>query len=151
MRIWRICKQQYAAFNGIGAERYGGRWNSPGRRVVYCASSLSLASLETFVHTEPGLLPQDLVSVVAQLDDDVSRQVITIPTLPENWRNYPAPEHLQQIGNQWLIANNSAVLVVPSSVIPVENNYLLNPLHPDFPRIRIIDTTPFAFDPRMLR
>jgi len=153
MKIWRICKQQHAntALSGIGAELYGGRWNSAGRRMVYCASSLSLAALETFVHIEVNLLPTDLVSVEVHLPEECSREMIRVESLPEDWRTYPAPEQLQEIGNQWLINNSSVVLIVPSVVIPAEENYLLNPLHIDFQRIRISEIRPFTFDPRMFR
>lgn len=153
MRIWRICKHQHAntALSGIGAELYGGRWNSAGRRMVYCASSLSLAALETFVHIEVNLLPTDLVSVEVELPEDCSRQIVRIEELAQDWRTYPAPEQLQEIGNQWLINNSSVVLIVPSAVIPEEENYLLNPSHIDFQRIRISEIKPFSFDPRMFR
>ena len=91
MRVWRICKQPHvpSAFSGIGAEKYGGRWNHKGDRMVYTSSSLSLASLELFVHLEPAFIPRDLYSIVATVPDAVSFEELTLADLPANWRDYP--------------------------------------------------------------
>jgi len=153
MRVWRICKRKYAdqAYSGVGAKLYGGRWNEPGLVVVYTAGSLSLAALETFVHLEPDLLPDDLVAVVADLPAKISQTRLRIAALPSDWREYPAPDSLKQIGTNWLRLAATAVLVVPSAIIPQENNYLINPAHKDFHRLKIHPVLPFQFDPRMLK
>ena len=151
MLVWRICKKRHvrSAFSGIGAEKFCGRWNHKGDRRVYTSTSLSLASLELFVHLEPKLIPTDLYSIVATVPDGVSTEELTIKGLPRNWRNYPAPARLQAIGSKWLREMRSFVLIVPSAVNPVERNILLNPLHPDAAALGHIRSKRFHFDPRM--
>ena len=151
MLVWRICKQPHvaSAFSGIGAEKYGGRWNHKGDRMVYASSSLSLASLELFVHLEPAFIPHDLYSIVATVPDSVSREELTVVDLPANWRDYPAPARLQDIGSDWVRHRRSLLLIVPSAVNPEERNILLNPAHPESAAITDIATKPFHFDPRM--
>jgi RES domain-containing protein len=114
---------------------------------VTCA--LSLAVLECFVHLDPADAPTDLVVIPADIPDDVSRRKIAAATLPRNWRAYPAPDQLADLGTAWARASATAVLVVPSAVVPQERNVLLNPAHPDFDRIQIGGPKAFSFDPRM--
>jgi RES domain-containing protein len=149
--VWRITSVRYAdqAFDGEGARRYGGRWNRPGVAVVYCSTTLSLAALEFFVHLEPSLAPKGLVCVAAEIPGDVSTEEIKPEDLPANWRSYPAPERLLDLGTEWADSLRTAVLIVPSSVIPHEKNVLLNPAHPDTQKLRIRPYEPFSFDPRM--
>lgn len=149
MRVWRVCSRRYRAFDGEGARLYGGRWNPHGTRAVYTSGSLSLAALECFVNLDPDLLPRGLVAMPAEIPDDVRIQQITIRDLPRNWRDAPAPEALRDLGTAWVSRGATAVLAVPSAVIPKEWNYLLNPAHPDFRRIRMGGPEPFRFDPRM--
>ncbi len=151
MHVWRICRQGHlrGAFNGIGAEEYGGRWNHKGDRMVYTSSTLSLASLELFVHLEPALIPNDLYSIVAEVPDTGSFEELTAGDLPANWRDYPAPASLQDIGSEWIREKRSFLLIVPSAVNPEERNILLNPVHPEATAITGISTKPFHFDPRM--
>lgn len=151
MLAWRICGEKHvpSAFSGIGAERAGGRWNHKGSRVVYASTSLSLASLELFVHVEQKLIPDDLYWVTATVPGVASIEDLLIADLPDNWRDYPAPTVLQDIGTQWLREKRSLVLIVPSAVNPEETNLLLNPLHPDIGAIHDVESKPFHFDPRM--
>ncbi len=138
------------AFDGEGARRYGGRWSSPGTRVVYCSESVSLAALEVLVHLQaapplrgyaviPVHFPERLVTEVPRRD------------LPKNWASSPAPRRLQQIGDRWASGNRSVVLRVPSAIVPAEGNYLLNPTHPDFGTVEIGQAQPFVLDPRLVR
>lgn len=151
MRVWRICKHRHvpSAFSGAGAEKCGGRWNHKGQPMVYTSANLSLASLELFVHLEPHELPGDLYSVAATIPDTVSREEYRSEELPANWRDYPAPESLQDLGSLWLREKRSLVLIVPWAVNPVENNILINPSHPEAALIADIRAQPFHFDPRM--
>lgn len=148
---WRITSGRFAAtaFDGEGARRYGGRWNHPGTAVVYCSATLSLAALETFVHLEPALAPSGLVSIAAEIPSDLAIEVLDIAGLPSDWRTYPAPERLRDLGSAWARSGRTAVLSVPSSVIPHERNFLFSPAHPDFSRIHVGPAEPFSFDPRM--
>jgi RES domain-containing protein len=153
VRVWRICARRHAraAFRGEGARRYGGRWNLPGTAVVYAAESLSLAALELFVHLDPEDLPARFVSIGAEIPSRVSRQSLGPRDPPRGWRRYPPPLRLREVGTKWARAGRSAVLSVPSAVIPDERIYLLNPAHPHFARIRVLGPEPFTFDPRLLR
>jgi RES domain-containing protein len=117
--------------------------------VVYTSATLSLAALECLVHLDPADAPPDLVVIPADIPDGVSRREITADTLPPNWRHYPALEELAELGSAWVRAHSTAVLVVPSAVVPQERNVLLNPTHGDFDRISVGRPEPFSFDPRM--
>ncbi len=151
MRLWRICSRRHLAFDDEGARLSGGRWSRRGTRVVYTSSTLSLAALETLVHTDTDLLPQDLVAIGAEVPDDVGLEAVDEASLPPNWREYPAPEALQELGTNWVGGQRTLVLSVPSAVLPQERNYLLNPHHPDFERVHISSPEPFRFDPRVRR
>lgn len=148
---WRITSGRYAttAFDGEGARRYGGRWNHPGTAMVYCSATLSLSALEYFVHLEPGLAPPGLVSISAEIPAGLSVEFLETAALPSDWRAYPAPERLRDLGSGWVRSGRTAVLSVPSSVIPHERNLLFSPAHPDFSRISVSAAEPFSFDPRM--
>lgn len=149
--VWRITSARYAdrAFDGEGARLYGGRWNRPGIAVVYSSSTLSLAALEYFVHLEPSLAPKELVCVAAEIPDEISTEEISPGDLPADWRSYPAPERLLDLGTEWARSLRTVLLVVPSSVIPHERNVLVNPAHPEARKMRIHPAEPFSFDPRM--
>ena len=152
MKVWRISKAQYAsqAFTGMGAKLLGGRWNYPGEAVVYTSFSLALATLETYVHLpSPLTLPKNLVAVAAEIPDTLTREVIAVHQLPADWQNAPPPDALKQLGSTWLQRQQTAILVVPSSIIPEETNFLLNPAHADFPHIHIGQPQPFIYDLRM--
>lgn len=150
---WRICKAKYAVapfnpFDGEGARRTGGRWNSAGRRVVYTSQAASLAAMEMLVHLDDSalLLSYSLIPVTipAKLIEELDPA-----SLPQTWRESPGPVELQVLGDTWLTRAASAVLRVPSAVIESEYNYLLNPEHPNFPQLVIGDSRPFKFDPRL--
>lgn len=151
-RVWRISKAQYAAqaFTGLGAKLVGGRWNFIGDAVVYTSCSLALAALETYVHLPSSLhLPKNLVAVAADIPQDVARTELLIRNLRTDWIASPPPDDLKVIGSDWLRQNQTALLIVPSAIIPDETNYLLNPAHPDFARLQVQPPQPFIFDPRM--
>ena len=148
---WRIVRAAYAddIFSGEGARRFGGRWNKIGHRVVYTASSVSLATLELIVTTPRAQLISEFVisscSFPEVLVDDVDEK-----RLPVNWRDYPTPAEVQQLGTEWLLSRSSAVLSVPSAVTPEERNYLLNPEHEHFRSVDVGSARPFQLDLRLL-
>jgi RES domain-containing protein len=149
VRLWRIATASHAAFDGEGARRYGSRWTPKGVAAVYTSATLSLAALERFVHTDPDLEPADLVAVAVDVGDGIPIQALDIGQLPPDWRQYPAPDALGRLGGEWLATAHTAILAVPSVVIPHERNYVLNPEHADFPRLVVGALEPFSFDPRM--
>jgi RES domain-containing protein len=147
---WRIVKASKAAsaFDGEGARLHGGRWNSPGTAMVYGAQHESLAVLEVLVHLQASALLTAYATVPVEFSE---RAVETVDpaTLPRNWRHSPAPSALQALGDQWAAEGRSAVLRVPSAIVPREWNYLLNPAHAGFRRLRIGDPEAFRFDARL--
>ncbi len=151
MRVWRIIPKLHLsrAFDGEGARRFGGRWNRLGTRVVYTSATLSLAALEFFVNLDRDTEPDQLVALSADIPDDVHIDYMKMSSLPKNWRSYPVPEAVQDLGTAWVASGSTAVLAVPSAVIPDERNYLLNPAHPDFQRVHLNKPEAFHFDPRM--
>lgn len=151
MRLWRICRKKYAAtaFSGMGAAKSGGRWNHPGFRMVYASENSSLAQLELFVHLDPDLIPRDLVLTVVTVPERVSSETVSMRKLPRDWRNYPAPAALRDLGTDWLQQARSLLLRVPSAVNPLESNLLINPLHPEFATLGKVVQKPFKFDPRL--
>jgi RES domain-containing protein len=151
MRLWRICRRSYAAgaFSGEGARLYGGRWNNQGISIVYASTSLALAAVETFVNLDPKLQPDDLVSIEAQLPEDVAFERLELGRLPRRW--YERPESLRDFGDEWIRRAATVALHVPSAAIRGEWNVLINPSHQDFYRIRIQAPKRFVFDSRMFR
>jgi RES domain-containing protein len=149
---WRITKQKHVktAFTGEGAKLYGGRWNSPGHLVVYAAESRALALAEILVHLESAsVLPRYVVFEVEM--DEAYITGLELRDLPKNWRAESAPKRLQALGDDWLKSNRSAVLRVPSVIVSGEFNYLLNPLHPDYSKLRVHSPERFSIDKRLTK
>jgi len=146
---FRIAKARHArsAFSGEGARVAGGRWNRPGDAVVYTSASLALAAIETFVHLGEDAVQIRFVYFELDIPDTLAIQRCRRP--PPRWRAEPPDDASMRHGSRWLRAKRTAVLEVPSAIVPSERNYLLDPLHPAFWRIRIGRPIPFAFDPRM--
>jgi len=149
--VWRICRAKYAAdaFSGGGGLRYGARWHCKGTRIVYTAGSLSLAALEYFVNLAAGPITEPLAAIPAEIPDSVHVVSVGREELPENWREHPIPAQTRRVGTEWVEKGQSAVLAVPSVVIPSERNYLLNPAHAEFGKIRVGKPERFGFDSRM--
>ena len=152
LSAWRIIKAKHAAeaFSGEGAKSAGGRWNGPGTAVVYTSDSASLAMLEILVHFQSPELLKRYVLFEVQFDDSLV-EAIDGEVLPRTWRKYPPPLAVQRAGDIWVAGGSSAVLKVPSVIVPAGWNYLLNPAHADFAAIAIGSRQPTKFDPRLLR
>lgn len=146
---YRIAKARYrhVAFSGEGARIAGGRWNFPGARVVYCSDSLALAAMELFVHIGDEGLAIRFVYFRILIPSGVRIDRCAKP--PRRWRAEPPQEPSMRYGSAWIARGRTAVLEVPSAIVPLERNFLLNPLHPDFKRVQIDTAKPFVFDPRM--
>ena len=145
---WRLVRGRYVAhaFDGEGARLYGGRWNFPGRPVVYTAGSLALAALEMLVHLKSRKELNNYWKVLLTFDESLVRTV-AVADLPPNWHQGRAPQETQAVGDRWLDERVTPILCVPSVVIPEEWNYVLNPLHPQFVEIQQGTPEPFTFDP----
>ena len=135
---WRIVQRRFvrSAFTGEGARRFGGRWNSPGRAVVYTAGSQALAALEMLVHLDAERLLRNYVAIPVTIPGRLIRRV-RLSDLPRNWNACPAPPATRAIGNEWIARATSPVLQVPSTIVPSEPNFLLNPAHKHFRKLRI--------------
>lgn len=150
IRVWRVTKKKFAsiAFNGEGAFKFGGRWNSIGTPLVYTSQSLSLATLEILAGgIQIGLL-NSFVTIPASFDSSLVDS-IAITSLPREWCDYPYSAKTQKIGDSWVKEMKSAVLKLPSTVIKGEFNYLINPLHLDFKRISLEKPEEFIIDRRL--
>ncbi len=152
MRAWRICKSKYVvtAFDGEGAFRYGGRWNSRGIRLVYLGGNPSISALEIVVNTDDS---EDLYRIpYVLIPVDFDEGLVTRPEkIPDDWKQDPPPPSSAAVGDTWVRSGKSVVLEVPSAVIPLERNFILNPLHKDFGQIKIGGPQKFEFDSRLAK
>jgi len=148
-RAFRIIKRRHAkqAFTGEGAKLAGGRWNSLGQRAVYLSSTLALAAMETFVHLGEDAARLDYVYFEIEIPDTL--HILPLTSKPRGWRAEPPGPASQRVGDRWLRAKASALLEVPSVIIPTETNLVLNPEHRDARKLIIRTPRPFQFDSRM--
>jgi RES domain-containing protein len=139
MDLWRLCRRRYADLTGEGARIYGGRWNSPGRPVVYFAEHPALAALEVRVHLDlpPELLPNDFVLMHVTLANRLIAHIgeTTSPTVV--------------VGDAWLTERRSLALRVPSVLVSYSWNVLFNPHHPNAGQAHVAAIESFGFDPRL--
>jgi RES domain-containing protein len=149
--VWRIVKSAHStdAFTGEGAALHGGRWNKRGTRVVYAAQTLSLSVLEQFVHTGEEGRTIDYVFFKIEIPAAIKIEKLNATRLSANWRNAPAPEETQELGSAWIQKQSSALLCVPSVIVPVECDFLINPAHADFHKLKIAKPQPLRFDSRL--
>ncbi|MCF6352583.1 MAG: RES family NAD+ phosphorylase [Cyclobacteriaceae bacterium] len=148
MIFHRITTKPYINdLSGTGAMLYGGRWNKKGIRVLYTSESLSLAVLETIANLSSSKL-NNLYCVELDFPGQLEIQPITNP--PKQWNAFPYTYHTVDYGTKF-IKQGGLCLKVPSSIIPTEHNYLLNPLHDDYYRIKVIDARPFLLDQRFMK
>ena len=151
MRVWRLCNKRHAAtaFDGEGARRHGGRWNPKGVAAVYTSSTKSLAALEILVHVDVAQAPINYVAIPADIPASVAIETVDIDDLDDDWQ-FSWESELAKVGAKWIADAKTAILAVPSAIIPDELNYILNPLHGDFAKIQVGKSAPFALDLRLL-
>lgn len=154
--LWRIATDtpDYTAddLSGEGAKRSGGRWNRPGMPVLYTASNIALACLETIVHLSGGDLPLNRYLVRIDVPDDVwqGARVLSSETAPVGWDAIPAGKVSLDSGDQWLADSAApALLSVPSVIVPEESNVLINPAHPDTRLITATKLRRWSYDARV--
>jgi RES domain-containing protein len=145
MDLWRLCRRPHADLTGEGARIFGGRWNSPGRAVVYFAEHPALAALEVRVHLDLPfeLLPADYVLMRVALPDSLIAEIET------STGETLADLRTAEVGDRWLAEARSAALRVPSVLVTNAWNILFNPRHPEAARANITRVEPFHFDPRL--
>ncbi len=150
LEAWRMAKEKHlaTAFSGEGAAKTGGRWSSRGVAVVYTSATRSLAALETLVYLSPPV--SSIYRFRPIRFDEGLVELLPGAAFPADWKLEPPALSTRQIGDDWARALRSAILAVPSVIIPDETNYVLNPAHPDFAKITLGTPVVFAFDPRLL-
>ncbi|MBY0481199.1 MAG: RES family NAD+ phosphorylase [Chitinophagaceae bacterium] len=152
MEAYRLSREKFAAnLSGKGAALKGARWNSIGVELIYTASNRSLAMAEVAVHFTLATLPSDYMIISIFIPDDIPLQKLNVSDLPTDWNTFPHPSTTQTIGDQFVVENKFCVLQVPSAVTQGDYNLLINPNHPDFKRIKIIDKDKFPFDKRIFK
>jgi len=150
MIVFRLSKTKYSHdLSGKGAEKAGGRWNSKGVALVYTGESRALCTTEIAVHTPLGILPKDFELVTIDIPDSIKIFELNLKVLPADWRSIPHSGTTQELGDQFIKAGKHAVLKVPSAVVPGDFNYLINPFHKDFHKVKIAKTEKFDFDGRL--
>ena len=146
--VWRIAQQQFATLDGTGGLYTSGRWHSKGRQIIYTAEAESLALLELLVHFERTNPPRDLVLMKIAIPDHTIH-LVDYGRLP--LKSIYSAQETQAYGNRWLQEKSSLALCVPSILAHTEHNYIINPEHPDFDSIRIVDKQELVVDRRLLQ
>jgi RES domain-containing protein len=153
IKAWRLVRKKRLAeaFSGEGARLGGGRWNHVGIPVVYVSVTLSLAALELFIHfTRKDIrMSKSLLAIPVEIPDALRVTEILVKNLKPGWDSSPPPDFTKELGTEWVKEGASAILRVPSAIIPEEHNLVINPKHKDFSKIIIRDPRPFALDNRV--
>ena len=147
--VSRLSRSEYAGFDGRGGLYRPGRWHERGHRIVYAAQSEALAALEVLVHLSSITQMPEYVCVKAEIPGRLILDIRDLGPLPSDWPSADANQ-ARRLGARWIKEKTSAVLRVPSVVIPRESNFVLNPEHPDFGRIAVTPPLPFEFDLRLV-
>jgi RES domain-containing protein len=154
MKVYRVERAKYLkmTLSGHGAAMTKGfRWNSLNTRLVYTSDSRALATLEVTAHLDMAEdLPSDRYYVEIEIPEDIKILEIRKTDLPRNWDAKPPTYETQVIGDNFALDLKAAVLKVPSAIVPFEFNYLINPLHPDAKRIKVVSKSPMKFDRRLI-
>ena len=148
MIVYRLSSGEFKNdLSGTGAKLFGGRWNSTGLKALYTTEHISLAVLEILVHVKSYRQPTDYHLITIEIPETAEIITIDHDKLKRNWKDDLT--HGQYIGDEFLIANQSLVLKVPSAIVEQENNFLINPAHPDAEKIKIRSSKIFMFDKRL--
>jgi len=146
MIVYRLARHKYARdLSGKGAELTGGRWNSRGVPMLYTGESRALCTVEVSVHVPLGIMPDDYHLIQILIPDELHMIEVDPDKLDDNWKSIPHHHSTQQIGDKWAIEKQSAILTVPSVVVPGDFNYLINPMHPDAGQIQLLKIEVFGF------
>lgn len=150
MKVYRISKCQYIDdLSGTGAASYGGRWHSKGTHVLYTAATASLALLESVVHIS-NIVAADYCMICLEIPEDKILELSTVD-LPDNWFVNPPPDFLKTYGDRFIRDGKFLGLKLPSAIMPEESNYLLNPNHTDFKKVKLVSKRTVPIDGRLLK
>jgi len=150
MIVYRIANSKFKQFtlSGIGSEKFGGRWNEIGTRAIYCSENRALALLEYYVHSDNvALLPKDLLLAVIEIPDEFP--IKTLEKLPEHWKKYPYSSKTTAVFTKHVRQENFFALKVPSTIVPMEDNIILNPLYSRFSEVKIKEFVKVPLDARL--
>lgn len=148
MIVYRLATEMYKDdLSGNGAKLFGGRWNSAGLSVLYTTENISLAVLEILVRTDMQTIPITYHLIKIEIPDSITSLFITINKLKNNWKDDLG--YTQWMGDEFIKSNKLLLLKVPSAVVDEESNYILNPEHSDFKKVKISAIKKFQFDKRL--
>lgn len=148
MHVYRLSKAQYIRdISGTGGLYGSGRWHEKGTRILYTSQTLSLAKLEVLASTKK--IPRNYSLLVLEIPDDLNYKELQVKDLPPNWNSFPHPKELVVFINEWITDGVYPIMKVPSVHSPFEANFLINPLHPEAGRLRIVEVLPHDFDERL--
>ena len=152
MFLYRISKSAHIRdLTGAGAKLYGGRWDHRGVSLLCTSESRALATVEYLVHLSLPEAPGDLSMAKLEVPDDIVPEELNPSSLPKNWRKSPAPIKLAELGSEWTRSRRSLLLRVPSAVVEQEHNILINPMHDDMSRVKLVKIEPYRLDERLTR
>lgn len=152
MKVFRLAREKNATpLSGIGAAKYGARWNPVGVELIYTAQNRSLAMAEVAVHLTLATLPEDYMMLTIDIPDDIKVKQLSEADLPADWQEFPHPVSTQDIGRDFVAQNEYCVLIIPSVVTPGDYNVLINPNHTDFSKVTITSIDKFPFDKRIFK
>jgi RES domain-containing protein len=156
MIIYRLSKKLHSAepYSGEGGRFAAGRWNRLGTLMAYASGSRPMAFLEVLARIKANDLRNInrlYVMCPAEIPNQLVPPVVPLDTLPRDWRAFPAPASTQEFGEQWIASRSSLVLTVPSALMPSESNYVINPLHHHFAKLRVLPSEPLSLEPRLLK
>lgn len=150
MLLYRLAKRRYANdLSGEGSRLFGGRWNKKGVPVLYTSGSIALAILELIANNSSQNIAPDLALITISVPDSTRIKSISVSNLPGNWNSYPGLLSVAQLGSSWAESKETLVLQVPSSIVPLEHNFIINPQHSDFKHIEILSIVNWNLDSRL--
>ena len=150
MVVYRVANAKYkdSTLSGIGAEKVGGRWNSVGTRAVYCSENISLALLEYYVHSDDiSTLPKKILIAKIQFPDDLI--IEELEEIPDTWKDYPYTSETAQVFTEFVKNRNKFALKVPSTIVGLESNIILNPLYKEFGNVEVVEFLELPIDQRL--
>lgn len=152
MRVFRLSNKKYTSqLSGKGASKSGNRWNSKGTEIIYSAQSRALAMAEVAVNLTLSSIPNHYVMIEIYIPDTIKIKELKLEDLPQNWNTHPPNISTQRIGDEFIEEIDICVLKVPSAVVPGDSNYLINPHHKEFKKIKIFEVKDFPFDKRIFK
>jgi RES domain-containing protein len=152
MEVFRLARKKYPIeLSGKGASIAGARWNSKGTEIIYTAQSRALAMAEVVVHLSLATLPKDFAMLTISIPDNIKIEILEDKKLQVGWNSFPNSFVTQIIGDDFIKRNETCILKVPSAVVQGDFNFLINPYHVDFKKIKITGQVDFPFDKRIFK